>query len=290
MAIRPRIAFATCSWLPKLTPDDHVLRTAVASAGMRAVPSVWDDENVDWHAFDGCVLRSPWDYHTKREAFVAWAAKVAEAVPMFNSARIIAWNTDKNYLRTLAERGVPTIPTYWVQRGAGFDLAALRAARSWREVVIKPTVGLGALNLHRVQVAAPDAQQALDDLLRDNDVMVQPYLTSVERRGEVSLVYVNGEISHAVRKTPRPGDFRVQPMWGGSVAPVKPQAREREVAERALAEVDGCPLYARVDLVEDDEGQPCLIELELVDPNLFFGAEPGAARCFAAALRTAISA
>lgn len=288
MANRPRIAFATCAWLPQLTPDDHVLRRAVAAAGMRAVPTVWDDQAVEWGAFDGCVLRSAWDYHLKRDAFVSWAERTADVVPMFNSAKIVTWNTDKRYLRWLSDLGIPTIPTYWASRCEVVDLEGLLCERRWHEAVIKPTVGLGAINLVRVGRNQPDAQRQLDELLCANDVMIQPFVPSVERRGELSLIFVDGELSHAVRKTPRVGDFRVQPMWGGSVAEAQPDARHLDAAQRALATLDSRLLYARVDLVDGPDGEPWVIELELVDPNLFFGEAPWAAERFAAALRAAI--
>jgi glutathione synthase/RimK-type ligase-like ATP-grasp enzyme len=290
MCPRRRIALVTCSWLPQLTPDDHVLRSAIAEVGMRAVPSVWDDEAVDWSGFDGCLIRSAWDYHLKPRSFKAWTSRVSSLVPLWNPLSLIDWNLDKRYLLELEAAGVPTIPTCWLQRGARADLRELVDERGWGETaILKPTVGLGAVNLHRVGVRAPEGQERLDQLLAANDVMVQPFVQSIATRGETSLVYVDGEFSHAVRKRPRDGDFRVQPGWGGTSASLHPSESEFTVAGDALACLPATPSYARVDLVEGPGARPWLIELELVDPNLFFSERPQAAHRLATAVAASVA-
>jgi len=266
----PRIALATCVAFPHLAPDDQLLGEALAACGARPQPVVWDDEAVVWGDFDACVVRSVWDYHFKHERFLAWARRVGAEIPLWNGPELLAWNSEKSYLRGLAERGLPTIPTAWVARGEAAKLSELLAARGWAEAVIKPTVDLGALNLRRVHDGGDGIDQiAFEGLLTQHDVMVQPYLESIAAAGETSLIYVGGELRHTVRKRPREGDFRVQPSWGGSVGAVEPSAAELEVAAATLAALDEAPLYARVDLVAGSDGSPLLIELELIDPHLF---------------------
>ncbi|HYJ21344.1 MAG TPA: hypothetical protein VEW07_04905 [Solirubrobacterales bacterium] len=284
---QPRIALATAAAYPRLTPDDDVLVAAIAARGMEAVPAVWDAPEVEWAEFDGCVIRSVWDYHLQPDRFLAWSARVAAAIPTWNPHQLIVWNADKTYLRELERDGVTVIPTRWLRRGTAVDLASILAAEGWDTAVAKPTVDLGAKNLCRVEGGN---QQALDDLLARHDVMVQPFLPSLESRGELSLVYCAGEFSHAVRKLPAGGDFRVQPSWGGSFSSAPAVAREDlEVAEQALAALRVTPLYARVDLVEGADAERYLIELELIDPNLFFGERPEAAAIVAKGIEDSLA-
>ena len=283
----PQIALATCAALPDLDPDDRLLADALRALGAEVAAPVWDDPRVDWGAYGLVLVRSPWDYHLKRDAFLAWTRAVASVTELRNPAHVVAWNTDKTYLRSLAEQGVPTVPTEWVARGTGAPaLATLLAARGWEdaEAVVKPTVGLGSSGLLRVATGDPDGAGArhLAGLVADGDAMVQPFLPSLQEEGELSLVFCGGELSHAVRKRPGPGEFRVQPEFGAVAAVEEPSAAQVDVARRALACAGGATLdYARVDLVADGDGAPLVMELELVEPTLYLEAAPGAAERFA---------
>lgn len=271
----PRIAIATCSAYPGLKGCDEMLREALRGRGCEAELAIWDGDGIDWGAFQLCLVRSTWDYHDKYEEFLAWTRRVEAATALHNPADLITWNSDKRYLRELGEAGVPTVPTLWVERDSGIALASELAARGWEEAVIKPVVDLGARNLHRVQ--SEEAQDALAAVLERQEAMVQPFLPSLVTEGELSLIYIEGKFSHAVRKHPAEGDFRVQSIWGGTVGPAKPDLQQVEVAERALAQLDKPPLYARVDLVTDLKGKPALIELELIEPNLYLSTDRAAA-------------
>lgn len=271
----PRIAIATCAAYPELKGDDELLRGALRRRGCEASLVVWDGGGTDWRGFDLCLVRSTWDYHDKYDEFLAWTRRAAAATALHNPADLIAWNSDKRYLRQLAKAGVPTVPTLWIERGSDVDLEALLAERGWEEAVVKPVVDLGAKNLRRVR--ADEANDALADVLERQEAMVQPFLPSLEAEGEISLIYVEGELSHTVRKRPAAGDFRVQSIWGGTVAAAKAETRHVEVAERALSQLEKTPLYARVDLVADLNGNPALIELELIEPNLYLSTDPAAA-------------
>lgn len=277
----PRIAIATCAAYPDLKGDDELLCEALRRRGCEAASVVWDEDGIVWDGTDLCLIRSTWDYHDKYDEFLAWTRRVDAAAALHNPADLIAWNSDKRYLRELGAAGVPTVPTLWMERDTGADLATELADRGWDEAVVKPVVDLGAKNLHRVR--ADEAQQALATVLARQEAMVQPFLPSLETEGELSLIYVEGRFSHAVRKQPAAGDFRVQSIWGGTVAVAKPGTRHIEVAERALAQLDEPPLYARVDLVTDLQGDPALIELELIEPNLYLGTDPASAERLAEA-------
>jgi glutathione synthase/RimK-type ligase-like ATP-grasp enzyme len=282
---QPRIAIASCTGYEAHKADEELLREALRVRGCEATPVPWDEPGVDWSGFDLCLVKSTWDYNRKHEEFLAWARQVEAATALRNPADLIAWNSDKTYLRELGERGVRTVPTVWVSRGSGACLREVLAAEGWERAVVKPVVDLGAENLHRVQ-ADDEGEAALGEVLARHDAMVQPFLPSLEEQGETSLIYVDGELTHAVRKRPAAGDFRVQALWGGTTEPAEPEVAQVELAQRALAQLDEIPLYARVDVVTDLDGEPCLIELELIEPNLYLGQRPGAAEALAdAALR-----
>ncbi len=278
----PRIAIATCADYADLKVDDELLQQALEERGCEAQAVIWDEEGIDWSGFDLCLVRSTWDYNEKHEPFLTWARQAEAASGLRNPAELIAWNSDKHYLRELGERGVRTVPTVWVGEDSRLGLEQILAGTGWDEAVVKPVVDLGARNLHRVR--AGEDSVALELILRNQRAMVQPFLPSLEGQGELSLVYIEGELSHAVRKRPAAGDFRVQSIWGGTVSREEPTGAELELAEEALAQFKQVPLYARVDLVEGPTGEPCLIELELIEPNLFLCEHPPAVEALAGAV------
>lgn len=281
---RPRIAIASCTGHDGHKADEVLLREALRTRGCKAVSVPWDEPGVDWGGFDLCLVKSTWDYNRKYDEFLAWARRVEAVTVLRNPADLIAWNSDKTYLRELGERGVRTVPTVWVSQGPEASLREILAAEGWERAVVKPVVDLGAENLRRVRAGDEEGEAALAEVLRRHDAMVQPFLPSLEARGETSLIHVDGKLTHAVRKRPAPGDFRVQEIWGGSRERTEPAPGEVELAERALAQLDSVPLYARVDVVEGLDGAPCLIELELIEPNLYLGECPTAAEALADAL------
>lgn len=278
--------------MPDLDPDNRLLIAPLAERGVTAVPVVWNDPRVDWAGFDIVVIRSCWDYLWCREEFVEWAHGVPR---LANPAEVIAWNTDKRYLRDLAAAGVPVVPTTWVRPG-----------RPWTpprrgEWVIKPAVSLAGLDTGRYRMADPRQRELAGGHVRrlqeaGRSVMVQPYLDAVDGAGETSLIYLGGAFSHAVRKAglltgPDSGpDRRFLADGGRPVGRTAVTAAQREVAARALAHVPGGPgrlLYARVDLIPGRDGSPLLIELELTEPQLFFAHAPEAAERLATAVRQA---
>jgi len=280
-----RLAFATWTRRPELTADDARAAEALGRRGHRVTPVPWDAREVAWTAFDAVVVRSVWDYHLRPAEFLRWVGAVeAAGTPLLNPPVVLRWNHHKSYLRDLADRGVETVPTIWLPRGASPDLAGLLAARGWSEAVVKPAVSASA---HETWVipGAPtaDDQRRLGALLETREALVQPLLPEVRSPGEWSLVFFGGAFSHALLKRPRPGDFRVQEELGGRADPVDPPPHLVAQAERVLAAAPAPCLYARVDGVER-AGRLVLMELELIEPVLYFGAAAAAPDRFASAL------
>jgi glutathione synthase/RimK-type ligase-like ATP-grasp enzyme len=278
------VALATSAALPGLAPDDRHLLRALLTLGVPAEPAVWEDPHYAWPAAVACVVRSAWDYAYRRDAFLSWSRRVAAATRLWNPAPIIEWNTHKRYLLDLADRGVPVVPTWVLPAGAPARLAALLQETGWRDVILKAAVAQTGRYLLRVTPDhIGDGQRHLDRLLDTEDMLVQPYLPAVSAEGETSVVFVDGRISHAVRKRPAAGDFRVHDDFGGSVTAEPPSAGERRVAEAAMEAAGGDLLYGRVDLVRGADG-PVVMELELVEPDLYLASTPGAAERLARAI------
>jgi glutathione synthase/RimK-type ligase-like ATP-grasp enzyme len=260
-------------------PDvDAPLVAALRSLGATPHTPNWGDPEVDWSSIDVAVVRTAWDYPARREAFVDWAARAAAVTTLWNPADVLRWNTHKSYLLELEDRGAPVVPTAWLAAGDRVDLGELLAARDWKRAVLKPAVGNGADGVLRTVDASGEAAQAhLDRLLGAGDAMVQPYLEAVAAPGEVSVVVVDGQVTHAVRKVPAAGDYRVQEDHGGANERLdlagdgaEPAALARWVLDAAGHEL----LFARVDLVQDENAAWQLAELELTEPNLYLGVAP----------------
>ncbi|MFF5122612.1 ATP-grasp domain-containing protein [Dactylosporangium aurantiacum] len=286
-----RVALVTCAELPDLDADDQSLIPALAAAGVTAVPAVWDDPTVDWPAFDLAVVRNTWDYPRRRAEFTAWAASVPH---LANAADVIAWNTDKRYLRELERAGIPIVPTTWLDPGDPTDvLDTLDAA----EIVVKPAVSVGSVDTGRYRLPE-QAGLAAAHVARLQEggrtVMVQPYLADVDTDGETALLFIGGGYSHAIRKGPilTGPDVGVETLYQEeSITPRTPSPAEHDLAARVLAALPFDPaslLYARVDLLPTPSGDPVVIEVELTEPSLFLTTADGAPQRLAAAVVAAV--
>lgn len=283
MKTAPRIALVTGATMAKPDPETHLLVAALAELGVDAPVIPWDVPE-DWAAYPLVVVRTPWDYFRRLPEFLAWAEGASRVSTVVNPVEVIRWNSHKGYLRELPARGIATVPTLWLARGAADGLAQL-AATAWREVVVKPAVSIGAIGALKADSRDPACLAHLAALLAEGDVLVQPFIESVAAQGEVSLIYFGGAFSHAIRKRPAAGDYRVQDMYGGTNHAYRPAADEVELASRALAATPAPTTYARVDMVRLPDGQPAVMELELIEPELFLGATPDAPRRFAQVLQ-----
>jgi glutathione synthase/RimK-type ligase-like ATP-grasp enzyme len=291
------LALATRSDLPTWEVDDRHLHRALRERGVAFEQPVWDDPRVDWRRYRAVLVRTTWDYQDKLSAFLQWCERVSALTRLDNPLRVLRWNTHKHYLRALQQVGVPLAKTVWLERGSRVDLPAALAGLGAREGFVKPCVGATARETLRFP-ATPSGFAAaaahVARLLPHEDLMLQPFLPAVLTRGEWSAIFVDGAITHCVRKIPVAGDYRVQDDFGARDEPYEPTAAERALALAAMAAVqrpggpcpgaDGTPLlYGRTDFLWLDDGSCVLTELELVEPSLFFRHAPAAADALAAA-------
>ena len=281
-----KIAVATSSDHPNLIADERSFVRALAGRGIEPVPAVWDDPTVDWASFRACLIRNTWDYTRKYDAFVEWIRRLGERTCVLNPAPVVLWNSHKSYLQDLASDGVAVPPLELVPRGAAAELRDVIARRPWESCVIKPAVGAGARRTNVFHVKQVSQAEAAESFLRESvqqsDTLVQQFVPEVASQGELSLIYFDREFSHAVCKTPKTGDFRCQEKYGGALTAIHPSnsliawgravcaAVERRFALRSRL------LFARVDLIERNAGGPELIELELIEPELFLRTAPTA--------------
>lgn len=280
----PRLRIATCKQLPEPDPDEASLAAALTAAGVDFQLLGWDDPDADWDAPLPTLIRSTWTYPVAPDAFFAWLDRVAAAGPLLNPADVIRANVRKRYLLDLAARGVPVVPTTLVEPGAPTpDLVAIAAGAP--KVVIKPEIGAGSFGTRRFAPDDPEAAQHLALLLESGAALIQPYVASVDHYGERSMVWFDGALSHAIRKTPRflGDDEHIEGPF-----PIAPD--ERALADAALASIASRIYYARVDLARDAAGQPMVMELELIEPSLFFAKQPGSADRFVAGIQRWLAA
>jgi hypothetical protein len=258
------VTIASCDPLPEPDPDEQPLVDALEAAGMSVRVCDWRDSSVDWSIGGLTLPRSTWDYYRHYDEFIAWAEHVAEVSELSNPVEIVRWNSHKGYLTELAGRGVPTVPTVMVEKGSGRSLDALCRAGGWSRVVVKPAVSAGSFETHVLDLHEGDSS-TFDRLVASRDTLVQPYVDTVDTYGERSMIVIDGELTHSVKKHPRFAgeDERV-------TGPHPIEDAERALAEQVLGEVDAPLLYARVDMVRDEAGEPMLAELELIEPSLFF--------------------
>jgi glutathione synthase/RimK-type ligase-like ATP-grasp enzyme len=278
-----RVALATCAAFPGGDADDAGLPAAI---GGDVTFAVWDDPAVDWAAFDLVVVRSTWDYQERRDAFLAWARAIGER--LVNPPGVLAWNTDKRYLHELAAAGLPVVPTTLVAPGDAFTAPA-------GEHVVKPTVSAGSRDTARFTAEEGERAATLVAAIHASGrtAMVQPYVASVDARGETALLFFDGAFSHAIHKGPllRPGAEPTSEVFAAeTIEPRAPTGAELAVAQRIVDDAAqrlgiGPPLYTRVDLVEDAGGAPLLLELELTEPSLFFAGDAARLSRFAAAVQ-----
>jgi len=287
-----RCAFLTLDDSTGFVIDDELSYPPLAALGWQVDAISWRTPSCDWRAFDVVVIRSTWDYIDDPDAFLTVLSEIERAgTPVFNTLDLVRWNIRKTYLRDLAQRGVPVVSTIFRQRLSPAELPALIEEIGSDEIVIKPVVGLNARGVFRVNARGARAPSAeLSAHYAEREFMAQPFLSHVTTEGEFSLFYFNGKLSHAILKTPKADDFRVQEEHGGVLRAVEAENELRRAGDITLRALDSVPLYARADFVRANHGRNFwLMELELIEPSLYLRMNARAPELFARALHERVS-
>lgn len=284
-----RIALITADVARPVDDDLEPLVDALAGVGADPVPVDWDDPGAEWSTFDLAVIRSSWDYTTRLAEYLDVLARVAADTDLHNPLDLVRWNADKRYLADLAVAGLAVVPTTFLVDGDPIVLPG-------GEFVVKPTVSAGSRDTARFGPGDHDEARELAAriLAGGRTVMIQPYVDSVDARGETALLYFDGELSHAIAKGPllRRGEAPTRALFAAEhITPTEPAADEIALGDAVMAQLAGHaalrgrpPLYGRVDVVRGELGEPMILEVELNEPSVFLAHHAGAAARFARAI------
>lgn len=264
---------------------DQLIEAPMAALGWHCDTISWRKQGVDWNDYQAVVIRTPWDYQNDAPAFIKVLEQIENSkAQLANSLATVKWNIDKQYLKELEQQGVTIVPTLWHSNLQAEQVAQFFIELGVEQLVIKPRISANADNTFWLTKA--NVEQFMPELLTafaDDNFMVQPFIESVISEGEFSLFYFNGEYSHAILKTPKADDFRVQEEHGGRLTSITPESNLLAHAEKTMEALNnsiGMPLYARVDFVRHNDGF-ALMEAELIEPSLYFNMDDKSAERFA---------
>ena len=278
-----KIGFVTFSGSPEISLDDTILAEALETHQIKGMPAPWDDPAVDWTDFDLLLIRSCWNYHLNPEKFQSWIDTIiASGVKMANPAELILWNLNKYYLKELKDKGVAMPDSVWIseQNFYADKLHDILAEKKWNRAVLKPCISAGSFRTTIITpLTAREEGEALSQNFIKGGMILQEFMDTIQKSGELSIIFFSSEFSHAIIKQAMRGEFRVQHQFGGKSKPIVVKKEIVKSAQRIVEKLPVVPLYARVDGFECD-GEFRLMELELIELVLFFKNLPDAAKKF----------
>lgn len=273
-----RVCFLSTDNLDGYTIDDDLAIEPLRQLGWHVDTVSWRDKTVDWNIYEAVVLRTTWDYQQSPEEFIKALEKIdATSARLENPIDIVRWNLSKTYLRDLEELACRIVPTLWNQEYSEENFGHWIESLHADELIIKPLISATAQHTYRLNSYDP----SIAETFQSRDFMVQPFMPAIVTEGEYSLFYFDGEFSHAINKAPKTADFRVQEEHGGLITAVEPDAELLEAGRHILELIEQELLYARVDFVCDGEGEFALMELELIEPALYFRMDESSPAFFA---------
>jgi len=270
--------------------EDRLLGDALRSRGISAERVNWSRPDVDWSVFQCVVFRTTWDYFSRFGEFSSWFDRVETQTRILNVPETIRWNLDKHYLADLERRGIPVVRSRYIEVDEDTPLPNLLEEAGWKDAILKPCVSGNAYHTYRVnRWNAAEVDAKVRGLRGTAAFMLQPFQEDIARTGEDTLVVLNGRYTHAIRKKVKDGDFRVQDDHGCTVHHLEPTREHIKLAERAMAACSPAPVYGRVDMVRDNDGHLAVMELELIEPELWLRLHPPAADVMAEGIAAALA-
>ena len=258
-------------YIDQVLLEDKLLKNALEKQGLTVCKKDWADPNFDWTSTKYAIFRTTWDYFEKFEEFFSWLEITKHKTTFINSAEIINWNIDKHYLQDLEKTGINIAPTLFVEKGDKITLQELFDKTNCKEAVIKPAISGAARHTYRITPNnCLDYENIFQQLIKKECMLFQEFLQNITKMGEISLIMIGGKYTHAVKKIAKKGDFRVQDDHGGKVEKYTPTKEEITFSKDCLNASPFTPIYARVDIVYDNNNKPSLSELELIEPELWF--------------------
>jgi glutathione synthase/RimK-type ligase-like ATP-grasp enzyme len=281
----------TTNWyIDQVLLEDQLLQTALEDKGLRVCKKDWADSNFDWSKTKCAIFRTTWDYFDRFDEFFSWINQTKNKTTFINSSEIINWNINKHYLQDLAKNNINIAPTLFIEKGNKISLKQLFKQTNWSEAVIKPAISGAARHTYRANASNYSKFEDIFQTLIENECMLfQEFLNNITTQGEISLILIGGKYTHSIKKIAKKGDFRVQDDHGGSVERHTPTKKEILFAEDCLKVSPYRPIYARIDIIYDNNNKPSLSELELIEPELWFRNYPKAANLLAEEIFNLIS-
>mgnify|MGYP001166411732 CR=1 FL=1 len=276
----------------KITPyiqnilyEQELLKSSLEAQGLKVNVTFWDNPSYKWQETKSLLFRTVWDYFERFDEFWEWLEQVKTKTRLINSYELIKWNIDKHYLRDLKNNDIQVVPTYFADKGNNIGLKEIINLNDWKHIVIKPAISASAFNTYKItNDEIEQKEQLFHELLRTHDMLVQPFFSTISEFGEASLMVFDGKFTHAVLKKAKPGDFRVQDDFGGTVYDYKPTEEEIKFAEKVFQSCISMPIYGRVDIVWDSNKHIYLSELEIIEPELWIRNRPESANKIAEAV------
>jgi len=273
------------TYIRSILDEDLLVIKALENKGMSVIRVDWADENFDWSSAKTAIFRTTWDYFDRFDEFISWINNTKSQLSFINSVELILWNIDKHYMQDLAAQGVNIPETRFIESGEQISLNEILSATGWNDAILKPAISASARHTYRINPGnCSKLESVYQSLIQTEAMLLQPFQNSVLERGEIALMFFEGKYSHAILKTAKKGDFRVQSEFGGTVQDHIPTQAEITLGEQVLQACNSMPVYARVDIIEDNNGILAVAELELIEPELWFRYTPEAAESFADAV------
>ncbi|NAS30586.1 hypothetical protein GTQ40_06360 [Flavobacteriaceae bacterium R38] len=270
--------------------EDNLVKKALEKEGLIVERRSWDDPSFDWSTAKYLLFRTTWDYFDRFKEFSIWLEKTSKVTWFLNSEALIRWNIDKHYLQDLETKGIHCTPTRFIEKGEQLTLKELHQQTGWAETVLKPCISASGSHTYKLGIDNLERHEKVFKRLIENEaMMLQPFQHNIVTKGEISMMIFGGEFTHAVLKVAKPGDFRVQSDFGGRVQIYLPNKKEIEFAEKVIKACPEFPVYARVDIFEDNNGELTVSELELIEPELWFRLYPEAATKLATYIKKLLS-
>ena len=273
-----------------LITEDALVLNALGKHGLKAIRLAWSDPNFDWSTTRAILFRTTWDYFDDFPKFSDWLNHVSKLTFLINSEALIRWNIDKHYLNDLQNNGIHIAETLFLEPGDTRSLEDLHQEMGWADTVLKPCISGAARHTYKLNPEnRTEHEDVFKTLIANEAMMLQPFQHRIVTEGEVSMMVFNGKFTHAILKKAKPGDFRVQDDFGGTVHNYEPTMEQIEFAENTVKACSELPLYARVDIFNDNLGKIALAELEIIEPELWFRTYPKAALILANAIKERLS-
>ncbi len=282
----------TNTYVNNVLLEDGLVGEALQNRGYQVHRTNWDNPEFDWSTTRAVLFRTTWDYFERFEEFWEWIESIEGKTQLINSYDILKWNSDKHYLQDLEKARIRTIPTRFIEPGETRSLMQLIQEAQWdnQEVILKPAIAAGAHHTYRLNKEnVHELEDTFTELIKKESMLLQPFQRNILTKGEISFMVFGGKYSHAILKKAKSGDFRVQDDFGGTVHDYTPTEDEIEFAEYVASKCAELPVYARVDVIWDNDNKLAVSELELIEPELWFRNSPNAAKLMAQSVIEALN-